>query len=142
MADEIKANIGDDGKNIAAGKGIEQKPNTNNNTINVNESQQSTGYTLADLRWDVRILQIEFDRLKDDWQNQRRDDTSLSREMDTMEKEIGFLRGQIDNMLLLKPVPQNTPVVPLWAFNVLAVVLTVLAILAIFILVYLARGRL
>ena len=111
----------------------------NNTTVNVNETLSS--YTMADLRLDLRFLKQEVDLLKQDLSNSRSDTKSVTGRINEIENEVDFLERQVSNILLLRPVPKETPVVPLWTLNVLTAVIAIFILGMVILLIVLARGH-
>jgi len=112
----------------------------NNTTVNVS-NEAINNYSMADLRLDLRFLRQEVDRLKEDLIDARFDGKDVNGRVSGIEKDVNFLEEQVKNMLLLKPVPSTTPVVPMWALNVLTAVIGIFILAAVLLLIFLARGH-
>lgn len=113
--------------------------------ITVNNNENAYSYTLADLRIDIRFQKQEIDHLRDELARDRQTDANtverLTNRLDTMQANLDFLDEQVKGMLLLRPVPAQTPTVPLWMFYTLFSMIFIFVVFATFFLTYLARGR-
>ena len=111
------------------------------NITTVNVSDSLSGYTMADLRLDLRFLKQEVDRLREDLNASKSENREANNRLAEMKREIEFMEAQVNNILLLKPVPKDTSSPAQWQLSMLTVIACFLALIVVLVLIYIASGR-
>ena len=138
--------------NTGGGSYIEGTVNTNgggfvgrdhlgNATTTVNVSDSLSGYTMADLRLDLRFLKQEVDRLREDENASKSENREANNRLAEMKREIEFMEAQVNNILLLKPVPKDAASPAQWQLSMLTIIACFLALIVVLVLIYIASGR-
>lgn len=111
------------------------------NITTVYVSDSLSGYTMADLRLDLRFLKQEVDRLREDLNASKSENREANNRLAEMKREIEFMEAQVNNILLLKPVPKDTSSPAQWQLSMLTVIACFLALIVVLVLIYIASGR-
>lgn len=123
------------------GGGFVGRDHLGNATTTVNVSDSLSGYTMADLRLDLRFLKQEVDRLREDLNASKSENREANNRLAEMKREIEFMEAQVNNILLLKPVPKDTASPAQWQLSMLTVIACFLALIVVLVLIYIASGH-